>query len=72
MKRPVAPLGAIVLAAGRGTRMRSERAKGAAHHRRQALVLWVIDAALELAPERVAGRRRTGRRRRAPDLRAIT
>src|SRR5438552_13306336 len=54
MRRPVAPLGALVLAAGRGTRMRSERAKVLHTIAGKALVLWVLDAALELAPERIA------------------
>ncbi len=54
MKRPVASLGVIVLAAGRGTRMRSERAKVLHTIAGKALVLWVLDVAFELAPERVA------------------
>jgi bifunctional UDP-N-acetylglucosamine pyrophosphorylase/glucosamine-1-phosphate N-acetyltransferase len=54
MERPVASLGVIVLAAGRGTRMRSERAKVLHTVAGKALVLWVLDAALDLAPERVA------------------
>ncbi len=54
MKRPVASLGVIVLAAGRGTRMRSERAKVLHTIAGKALVLWVLDAARELAPERIA------------------
>jgi bifunctional UDP-N-acetylglucosamine pyrophosphorylase/glucosamine-1-phosphate N-acetyltransferase len=54
MDSPVASLGAILLAAGRGTRMRSERAKVLHTVAGKALVLWVLDAALELDPARVA------------------
>src|SRR3954470_16191287 len=54
MGPPDASLGVVVLAAGRGTRMRSERAKVLHTIAGKALVLWVLDAALELAPERIA------------------
>src|SRR6185369_741736 len=54
MESPDASLGVVVLAAGRGTRMRSERAKVVHTIAGKALVLWVVDAALELAPARLA------------------
>jgi bifunctional UDP-N-acetylglucosamine pyrophosphorylase/glucosamine-1-phosphate N-acetyltransferase len=47
-------LAVIVLAAGRGTRMRSERAKVLHTIAGKPLVLWVLDAALALDPERIA------------------
>lgn len=47
-------LGIVVLAAGRGTRMRSERAKVLHTIAGKPLVLWVLDAALALGPSRVA------------------
>jgi bifunctional N-acetylglucosamine-1-phosphate-uridyltransferase/glucosamine-1-phosphate-acetyltransferase GlmU-like protein len=48
------PLGVIILAAGRGTRMRSERAKVLHAIAGKPFVLWVLDAAVALAPDRVA------------------
>src|SRR6185369_10077203 len=54
MESPDASLGVVVLAAGRGTRMRSERAKVVHTIAGKSLVLWVVDAALELGPARVA------------------
>lgn len=54
MGTPDGSLGVVILAAGRGTRMRSERAKVVHTIAGKALVLWVLDAALELAPSRVA------------------
>jgi bifunctional UDP-N-acetylglucosamine pyrophosphorylase/glucosamine-1-phosphate N-acetyltransferase len=54
MERSAGSLGVVILAAGRGTRMRSERAKVLHTIAGKALVLWVLDAALELAPRRVA------------------
>jgi bifunctional UDP-N-acetylglucosamine pyrophosphorylase/glucosamine-1-phosphate N-acetyltransferase len=47
-------LAVVVLAAGRGTRMRSERAKVLHTIAGKPLVLWVLDAALALGPGRVA------------------
>lgn len=54
MDTPDGSLGVVILAAGRGTRMRSERAKVVHTIAGKALVLWVLDTALELAPARVA------------------
>ncbi len=48
------PLAIVILAAGRGTRMRSERAKVLHTIAGKAFVLSVLDAALALDPERIA------------------
>jgi bifunctional UDP-N-acetylglucosamine pyrophosphorylase / glucosamine-1-phosphate N-acetyltransferase len=53
MSTSAANLGVVILAAGRGTRMRSDRAKVLHTIAGKPLVLWVLDAALELAPSRV-------------------
>ena len=54
MDRAASPLGVIILAAGRGTRMRSERAKVLHTVAGKPFVLSVLDAALALHPERIA------------------
>jgi bifunctional UDP-N-acetylglucosamine pyrophosphorylase/glucosamine-1-phosphate N-acetyltransferase len=48
------PLGIVILAAGRGTRMRSERAKVLHAIAGKPFILSVLDSALALAPERLA------------------
>jgi len=54
MERASSRLGVIILAAGRGTRMRSERAKVLHTVAGKPFVLSVLDAALALAPDCVA------------------
>jgi bifunctional UDP-N-acetylglucosamine pyrophosphorylase/glucosamine-1-phosphate N-acetyltransferase len=54
MGKAASPLGVIILAAGRGTRMRSERAKVLHTVAGKPFVLSVLDAALTLEPERIA------------------
>jgi bifunctional UDP-N-acetylglucosamine pyrophosphorylase / glucosamine-1-phosphate N-acetyltransferase len=54
MRATPPPLGIVILAAGRGTRMRSERAKVLHAIAGKPFVLSVLDTALALAPERVA------------------
>jgi bifunctional UDP-N-acetylglucosamine pyrophosphorylase/glucosamine-1-phosphate N-acetyltransferase len=54
MERSARRLGVVILAAGRGTRMRSERAKVLHTIAGKPFVISVLDTALALAPERVA------------------
>ena len=54
MERATSRLGVIILAAGRGTRMRSERAKVLHAVAGKPFILSVLDAALALTPDRIA------------------
>ncbi len=48
------PLGIVILAAGRGTRMRSDRAKVLHPIAGKPFIVWVLETAADLAPERLA------------------